>query len=251
MNNRGGFFGAIPPITKNLLIINFLVWLATIILGQQGIINLERYLGLHYWRATDFNATQLVTYMFMHSTNGITHIFFNMFSLWMFGRILEYVLTPKRFLFYYLACGLGAALVQELTWEFTWQNTFVPLLANSNGLTFDQARQVVASGQATEVINQFFNMLVTVGASGAVFGVLLAYGMIFPNMQLYIIPFPFPIKAKWVVLGYGVIELLFGVSNIFDNVAHFAHLGGMFFGFFIIQYWKRHGVIGGNGNGFY
>ena len=94
-------------------------------------------------------------------------------------------------------------------------------------------------------------MLVTVGASGAVFGVLLAYGMIFPNMQLYIIPFPFPIKAKWVVLGYGVIELLFGVSNIFDNVAHFAHLGGMFFGFFIILYWKRRGVIGGNGNGFY
>ena len=250
MNNRGSFFGSIPVVTKNLLIINFLMWLATLVLRQQGFVDLERYLGLHYWRASDFNAAQLVTYMFMHSTDGVTHIFFNMFSLWMFGRILEHVLTAKRYLFYYLACGLGAALVQEITWEFTWEHTFVPAFANLNGLTFEQARQIMATGQIDEYINQFFNQLVTVGASGAVFGILLAYGMIFPNMELFIIPFPFPIKAKWVVLGYGAIELFFGVASIMDNVAHFAHLGGMLFGFLIILYWKRTGAIGG-GHGYY
>ncbi|MBR3101299.1 MAG: rhomboid family intramembrane serine protease [Muribaculaceae bacterium] len=248
---RGNFWESIPPVTKHLLIINVLLWLGTIVLGRTPGIDLTQWLGLHYWQGSDFNPAQLITYMFMHDTSSITHLFFNMFSLWMFGVTLERVLGQKRYLFYYLACGIGAALVQELTWTLTWKNTFVPAFASMNQITPDQVTQLLNTGQLQEYINVFHNSLITVGASGAVFGILLAFGMIFPNMPMYIIPFPFPIKAKWMVLGYGAVELLFGVASIMSNVAHFAHLGGMIFGFFIILYWKRSGVFGGRGNGFY
>lgn len=250
MNNRGSFWSSIPPVTKNLLIINFLLWFATIVFQRSGAIDLQAWLGLHYWRGSDFNAAQLITYMFMHDTGSFAHIFFNMFSLWMFGRIIEQVLGVKRFLFYYLSCGIGAAIVQELTWEFSWQSIFVPEFANLNGVTFDQVNQMIGAGQLDGYLNSFFNSMITVGASGAVFGILLAFGMLFPNMKMYIIPFPFPVKAKWMVLGYGVIELLFGVSGMMSGVAHFAHLGGMIFGFIMLWYWKRTGAIGG-GHGYY
>lgn len=246
-SNRNGFLSSIPPVTKNLMIMNVLLWGATIALDHSGHFNLETYLGLHYWQSSDFNAAQLITYMFMHDTSSVAHIFFNMFSLWMFGRIIEQALGSKRFLFYYLSCGLGAGLIQELTWMVTWQSLFVPAFAGINGLSEMQVSQMLSSGQLTEYVNQFYDQLVTIGASGAVFGVLLAFGMLFPNMPLYIIPFPFPIKAKWVVLGYGVIELLFGVESIMSNVAHFAHLGGMLVGILIILYWRHKGVIGRNG----
>lgn len=242
---------SIPPVTKNLLIINCLVWLATIVFANAGIIDLERFLGLHYWRASHFNAAQLFTYMFMHDSANFMHLFFNMFSLWMFGRTLELVLGSRRFLFYYLTCGLGAALVQQLTWEFTWESTFIPAFANANGLTFDAVKQLMASGTINQYVNDFLNMHVTVGASGAVFGILLAFGMLFPNLPLYIIPFPFPIKAKWMVLGYGAIELFFGVTNTMNGVAHFAHLGGMLFGFILLLYWRHKGATRGPGNGYY
>lgn len=230
-------------VTKNLLIINVLMWIATIVLGRQDI-DLIEWLGLHFWRASDFNAAQLVTYMFMHDNTTFTHLFFNMFSLWMFGVTLERVLGAKRYLFFYLACGLGAALVQELVWEVTWKDMFIPLIANQNNLTFAEVEQLMNNGQLGGVIGQFWDMLVTVGASGAVFGILLAFGMIFPNLPMYIIPFPFPIKAKWMVIGYGAIELFFGVTGSMDNVAHFAHLGGMLFAFIIIYVWKKKGLIG-------
>jgi len=242
---------SIPPVTKNLLIINCLVWLATIVFGNAGIIDLEQYLGLHYWKASDFNAAQLFTYMFMHDNTNFMHLFFNMFSLWMFGRTLELVLGGRRFLFYYLTCGLGAAFVQELVWAFTWESSFITEIANQSHMTFDAVKQVMASGEINGLIDQFLNMHVTVGASGAVFGILLAFGMLFPNLPLYIIPFPFPIKAKWMVLGYGAIELFFGITHTMNGVAHFAHLGGMLFGFVLLMYWRYKGAAGGRGNGYY
>ncbi len=227
----------IPPVTKHLLIINFLLWFATIVLKRTAGIDLQDWLGLHFWRAADFNAAQFITYMFMHDTSGIAHVFFNMFSLWMFGRIIEQVLGAKRYLFYYVSCGLGAALIQQLAWEYDLREMVAAV--NAGKTIIDQAGQVIT-----------YNDFITVGASGAVFGILLAFGVLFPNMPMYIIPFPFPIKAKWMVLGYGVVELLFGVSGVMAGVAHFAHLGGMIIGFFILWYWKRSGALGG-GHGYY
>jgi membrane associated rhomboid family serine protease len=237
MNSRGSFLTNIPPVTKHLLIINFLLWFATIVLKRTAGIDLQDWLGLHFWRAADFNAAQFITYMFMHDTSGIAHVFFNMFSLWMFGRIIEQVLGAKRYLFYYVSCGLGAALIQQLAWEYDLREMIAAV--NAGKTIIDQAGQVIT-----------YNDFITVGASGAVFGILLAFGVLFPNMPMYIIPFPFPIKAKWMVLGYGVVELLFGVSGVMAGVAHFAHLGGMIIGFFILWYWKRSGALGG-GHGYY
>ena len=250
MNSRGSFWANIPPVTKHLLIINFLLWLATIVLQRTAAFDIQDWLGLHYWRASDFNAVQLVTYMFMHDSSGIAHVFFNMFSLWMFGGIIERSMGVKRYLFYYFSCGIGVGLVQELTWEFSWQSLFVPSFANLNHLTIDQVQQLMSTGRLDQYLDSFYNSMVTVGASGAVFGILLAFGYMFPNMPMYIIPFPFPIKAKWMVLGYGVVELFFGVSGVMDSVAHFAHLGGMIFGFIILWYWRHQGAIG-RGNGYY
>lgn len=227
----------IPPVTKHLLIINFLLWFAAIVLKRTAGIDLQDWLGLHFWRATDFNAAQFITYMFMHDTSGIAHVFFNMFSLWMFGRIIEQVMGTKRYLFYYISCGLGAALIQQLAWEYDLRDMIAAV--NVGKTVIDATGQVIT-----------YNNFITVGASGAVFGILLAFGVLFPNMPMYIIPFPFPIKAKWMVLGYGVIELFFGVAGVMAGVAHFAHLGGMIVGFFILWYWKRSGALGG-GHGYY
>lgn len=243
-------FRSIPTITKNLIIVNVIMWLATIVFMKTAGINLEQMLGLHYWRGSDFNPIQFFTYMFMHDSTGLAHIFFNMFSLWMFGMTLERVLGGKRFLFYYVSCGLGAAVIQELVWEFTWKTEFLTLLAEQNGQALTLMQQYWNQGMLADYAADYCNMLVTVGASGAVFGILLAFGMLFPNLPMYIIPFPFPIKAKWMVLGYGAIELLFGIGGIMSGVAHFAHLGGMLFGFIMIKYWKHNGKIGGY-HGFY
>lgn len=256
-SNRGNFLSNMPPVTKNLLCINVLMWLATMLLGDSsvglGLIDIPRYLGLHFWLGSQFNPAQLITYMFLHDSSslqgGITHLFFNMFSLWMFGVMLERVLGSKRFLFYYLSCGVGAALVQELWWQLSWTGMVTDLLA-MQGVPLSQVHSVISAGIQSGQIDDFFNMLVTVGASGAVFGILLAFGMLFPNLPMYIIPFPFPIKAKWMVLGYGLVELAFGVTGAVAGVAHFAHLGGMLFGFIMIWVWKRKGTIGG-GNGIY
>ena len=237
-----------PPVTANLLIINGLLWLATIVFTKIGVVDLEHYLGLHFWRGDGFNAAQMITYMFMHDQSSFTHLFFNMFSLFMFGRLLEQVLGGKRFLFYYLTSGLGAALVQQLTWELTWQNEFVTSMANANHVSFDVIKNALASGELDEFVNEFCSSFVTVGASGAVFGILLAFGMLFPNLEMYIIPIPFPLKAKWVVIGYGALELFFGVAGLMSGVAHFAHLGGMLFGFMILMYWRYAGRRNGNGN---
>ena len=240
MSNSRGFFSSIPSVTLNLLIINVLMWVATLALG--GKVDLDRYLGLHYWEASDFNVAQFFTYMFMHA--NFTHLFFNMFSLVMFGVILERVLGPKRYLFYYLSCGLGAALVQEIVWSLTWLDELKYM--DENGFIVLQGQEAleyaIQHNELAKFLNSYF---VTIGASGAVFGLLLAFAMLFPNMPMYLFFIPIPIKAKWMVLGYGVLELMFGVTGAQSTVAHFAHLGGMIFGFIVLWYWKKKGVTGG------
>ena len=217
----------LPTITKNLLIINVLCFFGSIVAQRYGI-NLNNYLGLHFFLADNFNTAQFITYMFMHA--NFQHIFFNMFAVWMFGRVLEEVWGPRRFLFYYIVCGIGAGLVQEvvlyLEYAFDWSDY-----------------TMVDTGMGIISMSEFLNQLNTVGASGAVYGILLAFGMLFPNSEMFVFPIPFPIKAKFFVIGYAVIELLLGVSS-HDGVAHFAHLGGMIFGIFLILNWRRN-----NGNG--
>lgn len=244
MTQGNSFFSRIPTITKNLIIINFIVWLATMVLSSRTGFDIEKFGALHYFEASDFNPVQLITYMFMHA--DFTHFFFNMFALFMFGTTIERTLGQKRFLFYYISCGLGAAIIQEITWYFTWESIFTMPLANQNGISLEEMSQVISQAQAMGYNLPFLNQLLTVGASGAVYGILLAFGMIFPNQPIYMMFIPVPIKAKYFVIGYGAIELLYGLSMANDGVAHFAHLGGMIFGLLMILYWKRKGIINGN-----
>lgn len=218
----------IPPVTKNIIIINALMFLGTIVADRYNI-DLNTYLGLHFFMADNFNPLQLFTYMFMHA--GWGHLFFNMFAVWMFGRTLEAIWGPKRFLFYYIVCGIGAGLIQEAVQYIHYETVL-------------SAYSFVDTGYDKIPMAEFLNKMVTVGASGAVYGILLGFGMLFPNEKLFIMPIPFPIKAKFFVAGYAVIELLSGLhNNPNDNVAHFAHLGGMIFGLILILYWKKKGVM--------
>ncbi len=189
-----------PPVVLNLIIVNCLVLMATRMINFDF---MYRYFALWGVESPLFKPYQVVTYMFMHA--DINHLFFNMFSLWMFGRTLEQVMGQKRFFTYYMVCGIGAGLIQ---------------LAVSG-----------ASGAFTP----------TVGASGSVFGLLLAFGVLFPNQVIMLLIPPIPIKAKWFVMIYGVIELFLGVSGRQVGVAHFAHLGGMIWGYMLLMYWKKIG----------
>ena len=268
-------FKVLPPVVKNLLIINGIFFLASITAENVWGIDLADYLGLHYFAADKFNPFQFITYMFMHG--GFSHILFNMFALWMFGNVLESVWGPKRFLTYYVITGIGAAIVHYIVFyfqiypvldiiqEFTqnptnqklieflgssnfqissyeMQNHYHTFSANYNsivGSNPDRALQL-AIDYMSVYKTDFLNAPVVIGASGAVFGILLAFGMLFPNSLLYIY-FAFPIKAKYFVIIYGLIELFSGFYDTASNVAHFAHLGGMIFGFFLILYWKKKG----------
>ena len=197
-------FRNIPTVTKNLLLVNILAFLATIILEQQHF-SLEYWGGLNYFMAPDFHIYQIVTYMFLHGS--FAHLFFNMFALWMFGCVIERTWGAKRFIFYYIFCGIGAGLCQELVQFIHYGN--VPVTS------------------------------ITIGASGAVYAILLAFGMTFPEERIFIFPLPVPIKAKWFVCIYAAIELLSAMSSSGDGVAHMAHLGGMLFGFLLIRYWQK------------
>lgn len=219
-----------PPITKNLLIINVLCYLTMRVAAQYGI-DLNEMLGLHFFMADRFVPYQLVTYMFMHGS--VEHIFFNMFAVWMFGRIIEQVLGSRRFLFYYMACGIGAGVIQELVQWVHYIGMEHTDVARS-GMELIQGKYVIVQGMAMSI-----DMWNTVGASGAVYGILLAFGMIFPDERMFIFPLPVPIKAKLFVIGYAVIELLMARSN--DGVAHYAHLGGMLVGLIILLMWKDSG----------
>lgn len=214
----------IPVITKNLLIINLLVFFAQIVCEMRGV-KLEDWFGLHFALAEHFYVWQFVTYMFLHG--NLTHIFFNMFALWMFGRVIEATWGPKRYIIFFLVCGIGAGLVQELaqfaSYMYHGYSTF-------DGVRFPDGSQLA--------MNMFLDSWNTIGASGAVYGILLAFGMLYPDERMFIFPLPFPIKARYFVIGYAVLELLQGFGGSTDGVAHFAHLGGMLFGWLLILYWQ-------------
>lgn len=264
---RFTMFGGTPPVVKNLIYLNVIVFLATIVLSSQFQIDLFNILGAHHFQSPYFKPYQLVTYLFMHSINDPFHIFFNMFGLWMFGRILESVWGGKRFFIYYFVTGIGAILINMLVQYFEVRH-LAEVVQNYNlhpsYESFDSIINKYISTPSESLksfINQFqlnsndFELIdrskmymqallsetfnaPTVGASGAIFGVLLAFGMLFPNTELMLLFPPIPIKAKWFVLGYGAIELFSGLSQPGSNIAHFAHLGGMLFGFILIKYWN-------------
>ena len=224
----------IPSITKNLLIINVLAFFATWVFEKQGL-DLTATFGLHFFMAKDFSFYQLVTYLFMHGS--FMHLFFNMFAVWMFGTVMERVWGPKRFLIYYLVCGIGAGIIQEGVQYINY--------ANENLAAYDFV--MTSSGRITT--EAYLNLWTTVGASGAVYAILLAFGMTFPNERMFIIPFTFPIKAKWLIGGYIVIEVWSALNTPGDGIAHMAHLGGMLFGFLLIRYWRKHPNIEQRFNG--
>ena len=217
----------IPIVTKNLLIVNVVAFLACYVMGTDasGSYTLNNLLGLHFFLASDFHIYQLFTYMFMHG--GFEHIIFNMFALWMFGCVVERVWGAKKFLFYYITCGVGAGLFQEAAQYVTFM---VKDLAAYDFVSIDGARMAMG---------EYLNMWTTVGASGAIYAILLAFGMIYPNERIFIFPLPIPIKAKFFVIGYAAIELVSALATTGDGVAHIAHLGGMVFGFFMIRYWRK------------
>ena len=220
-------FSFLPVVVKNLLIINGILFLADVVMARFGI-DLSNILGLHFFMASDFHAYQLFTYMFMHG--NFSHLFFNMFALWMFGATLENIWGTKRFLLYYILCGLGAGLVQEGVQYIEYV------------VKLSQYQSVNMGGGQIIPMAQYLNYMTTVGASGAIYGLLLAFGMMFPNSMIYLY-FIMPIRAKWFVIGYAVIELLTGVFSTGDHVAHFAHLGGMLVGLIILLSWKKKGRL--------
>ena len=221
------------PVSTNIIIINVLVWGACIILGRKGI-DLLNILGLHFVTAGEFKLFQFFTYMFVHSISSPAHLFFNMFAVFMFGRVIESTWGSARYLTFYLVTGIGAGIIQQFAW---WYDLHEVLVSTADIIKFEDG--------AILPLAAYLNYFVTVGASGAVFGILLAFGMMFPNVPLYIMFIPIPIKAKYVVIGYGIIELFSGIAHFSgDNIAHFAHLGGMLFGFVLIKIWQRRKPIG-------
>lgn len=222
-----------PPITKNLLIINVLCFAACFV-GKRYGLDLNDLLGLHFFLASDFRLHQLFTYMFMHGS--LEHLFFNMFAVWMFGRIIEDVMGQRRFLFYYITCGLGAGIAQECVQYIHYMMMEHTDTAMRMG-ELVTGEFVIMNGYAMDI-----NLWTTVGASGAVYGILLAFGVIFPNERMFIFPLPIPIRAKFFVVGYAMIELFLAQSN--DGVAHYAHLGGMLVGLLLIRSWRGKGPGG-------
>lgn len=240
----------LPPVTKNLLIINIIIYIFMAIAPRAGA-QVENYGALYYLTSDQFLPWQLVSYMFIHA--NFWHIFFNMFSLWMFGVIVERTLGSQKFLLYYISCGLGAALIQE--------GVFALMINHYAGL-FENGSQLCGLLRGSHVTyGQLFDIGVnpnepavgallglyhtpTVGASGAIYGILLAFGFLYPQMRIYLMFPPVPLKARTAVILFAGIELLLGIYNSqADTVAHFAHLGGMLIGILILLWWKKSGTL--------
>lgn len=217
--NRRGFLSNVPPVTKNLIIINVLVFVATII-NENFMIGT---FGLFYPTSPYFRWWQVITHMFMHG--GFWHILFNMYTLFIFGVVVERIIGSKKFLLFYFVCGLGAAALQMGT-----QYLEVQAFMNSDSQT---ALQSLIDLKRTP----------TVGASGAIYGVLIGYAMLFPQSKMTLLFPPVTLSAKWMVIVFAVIELFTGVVGFADGVAHFAHLGGMLIGWLLIRFWRRRGVL--------
>lgn len=223
-----------PLVTRNLIFINLIVWLAQLVLPKSLGFDITDWGSLHFYYGSAAHFYQYITYMFLHSTDSLMHILNNMFMLWMFGSVIERYWGPKRFLIYYLITGITAALTQQIVWA-------IDLSSVTSGVY-----QFVNLGDNGIIpVAEFLNMPTTVGASGAVFGLLLAYGMLFPNSEMYYLFLPIPIKAKYIVLLFGAYELFSGVHATGSNVAHFAHLGGMIGGIILILLWRRKKIISG------
>lgn len=221
-------FANIPPVVKNLLIINIIFFIATLLFQKGSSSPLIAWLGVYYPGSPNFRIWQVVTYMFMHG--GFEHIFFNMFALFTFGTSLEYVLGSKRFLNFYLITGLGALVLQMLVQALEVYQITGSININPDTYHSDNAEHIRTLSEI------YFGPMV--GASGAIFGLLIAFGMLFPNAELMLIFLPIPIKAKYFIPIYVVIELFLGVYRISgDSVAHFAHLGGALFGFILVKLW--------------
>lgn len=215
-NNGNNFISQIPTVTKNLVAINILMFIATLVNENFMVANF----AMFYPASPFFKPWQILTHMFMHG--GFWHIFFNMYSLLMFGSILERSLGPKKFLIFYFVTGLGAAALHT-------------------GVEWMQARVFIANGAVNAY--QALLMTPTLGASGAIYGVLIGFAMLYPQAQLMLIFPPIPVKAKWLVVIFAVIELFSGINGIQTSVAHFAHLGGMLFGWLLIRWWRKHGKL--------
>jgi len=240
MNYRPSPFAGLPPVTKNLLIINGLFFLATIAMKNALGIDLVDYLGMHMPMSERFLPHQIISYMFMHGDFG--HVFFNMFAVFMFGRTLEAQWGPKRFLTFYVVTGVGAAIIQVIV-------NYITILVIESKLSPEQIQTVYTEGMG--VLNRGMNYTnslmgqlnlsintATIGASGAVFGILMGFGMLFPDARLMLLFPPIPIKGKYIA----ILALVMGIwLDYRGNVAHFAHLGGMIFAFFMIRYWRKKG----------
>lgn len=218
MFSRNSILANMPPVVKNLIMANVIVYIITMISGNF----MYEHFSLFYFKSPFFKPFQLVTHMFMHG--GFAHILFNMYALFIFGSVLERVWGSQKFLFYYFVTGIGAALIHLGVMALQLRGYMADL----------NAGDLLARAQIQDIL-----VTPTVGASGAIYGLLLAYGMLFPNNIMQLIFPPVALKAKWFVLIYGAIELLLGLSGRGGDIAHFAHLGGMIFGYFLILYWKK------------
>jgi len=241
MNGYGRGILGLPPVVKNIIMINVLMMLAYYAANAVFSIDLNALLGLYFPKSEMFKPLQILTHMFMHA--NFWHIFFNMYGLFIFGPILENVWGPKRFFIFYMVCGIGAAFTNESV-VFLQYNHLVQNISPEN------LQAVITEGSAyfhqgkvfTDPDMQNLQILLNtsnVGASGAIFGVLLAFGVLFPNTQLMLLFPPIPIKAKYLVAGYGALELILAIAQPGSNIAHSAHLGGMLFGYILIRYWRK------------
>ncbi|MDP3467283.1 MAG: rhomboid family intramembrane serine protease [Daejeonella sp.] len=244
MNERLSPFTNIPPVVKNLLIINVIFYIATMMFGGPM---MTKVLGVHYFDSPDFRIWQVITYMFMHDYSSLFHILFNMFALYTFGSSIEHIMGSKRFLNFYLITGLGALALQLLVQSFEVYSITGSAVNNGSFMVDSLKRTIsfnpdlISKDQASTLLGIYLTPMV--GASGAIFGVLIAFGMLFPNAELFIMFIPVPVKAKYIIPVYVLLELFLGVKQFSgDSVAHFAHLGGALFGFILVKMWhlKRH-----------
>jgi rhomboid-like protein len=244
MNERLSPVANIPTVVKNLLIINVIFYIATLMFGGPM---MTQVLGVHYFDSPNFRIWQVITYMFMHDYSSLFHIMFNMFALYTFGSSIEFMMGSKRFLNFYLITGLGALALQLLVQSFEVYSITGSAVNNGNFMVDSLKRTIsfnpdlISKDQASTLLGIYLTPMV--GASGAIFGLLIAFGMLFPNAELFIMFIPVPVKAKYIIPVYVLLELFLGVKQFSgDSVAHFAHLGGALFGFILVKMWhlKHH-----------
>lgn len=241
MDGYGRGFLRMTPVVKNIILINVVMFVAYWIGFRAFNFDLNSVLGIYFPKSDSFMPVQILSHMFMH--HDFMHIFFNMYALFMFGSALESVWGPKRFLIYYIVTGLGAVLLHEMVIALEYNKLVHLLSPDQVQMVINEGGSLLAEGKeyadsTLKALQELLNTP-TVGASGAVFGILLAFGVLFPNTQLMIIFPPIPIKAKYFVLFYGALELILAVTQRGSNIAHFAHVGGMLFGYLLIRYWRK------------